>query len=233
MSSWKKNIKNNLFDRLKKDGYGFDHVRYVKSRKFKIALLLEKGLLGSTQSPRLKNNKHLILEIHYEKILLYETLAYVGFGDEKILLKQIDNWQDRINYVKFTIETIYDEYFYEIDELERMFSYRSDFKDLKKLLNIVYPELKVRCCDSRSEELIWWLGSGIFSFRVCKTPDYKKLTVDSYFYGSGSPKYQNGVTYTLAEKYRNIIKQNKSTQYIFDFDLTRFKNIYLKCRKVK
>ena len=233
MSSWKNNIKNNLFDKLKKDGYGFDHMRYVKNRKFKIALILEKGLIGTAQSPRLKNNKHLILEVYYEKIVLYERLAYVGFEDEKILLKQIDNWQDRINYVKFTIETIYDDYFYQIRELEKMFSYRSDFKDLKTLLNIIYPEMKVRHCDSNSEELIWWLGSGIFSFKINKTPDYKKLTIDSYFYGSGSTKYQKSNQYTLADKYRRIIKQNINTQHVFDFDLTRFKNIYLKCRYVK
>lgn len=232
MSSWKKNIKKQLFDKLKQSGYAFNHIRYNKDRLFKIHLFLEEGLIGSTQSPILKNGKYLLLELHYEKILLYETSEYEG--DDKILLKQIDNWQNKIASTRFTISNIYEEYFYEIDDLKTILNHRSDITDLNIMFNSIYPELKIRHYEENESNgmICLWVGSGIFTFKIRKMLSYKKLTIDTLFYGSGSFKYQSSTSYNLAKKYRDIIKLNIHTQYVYDFDLTKYKNIYLKCDKV-
>lgn len=223
--SLKKIIKKELFDKIKTQGFAFNHIRYQKSRIFKINTFLEEGLLGATHTPILKDKKVIKIEIYFEKIVLFES--YKG---NDTLLKEIYDWQNKINFVRFCISNIYDDYFYEMGKLNSLFNHRSDKKDLNILMASVYPEMKIRDYkEHKNGNITIFFGSGIFSFRVKKVLEYKKLTVDTLFFGSGSFKYQIGNKNNLAKKYRNIVKQNLNTQYVYDFNLNKYKNFYLKC----
>lgn len=220
----KSDIKK-IFDKLKKYGCGFNHIKYEPSRKLKISNIFEEGSIAKTISPKLKHNTHLECEIFFESFYLYKI------NKNKELIYSLDNWQDNKLKLYNRICFEYEKLFYTKEEIINIIKKRKDFLELNQIINSIYPELKIREVYSSEKKILFYAGASFLSFEVEKSIDNKKTSISTLFYGSGSYKYQRGNKWNLCEKYRNIVKNNIYQKSIYNLDLSKYKNIYEKCKK--
>ncbi len=191
---FKKNNREGLFNRLKNWGYAFHKLNYKKDRSIKINKLLNEGLLGWTHSAELRDGIVIELFLFADKIQLKIK------GD---IIKEISNWEDDMIRSFRQISTEYEKYFYSKEEVLEYYKHQEDIEDIEKILDSVYPEIKVRKINKTKEHFSILLGSGVVTYLIEKKKiEHKKINMSTYFLSKNKHMYSSS-NYVLPKKYKN------------------------------
>jgi len=225
----KKNISQILIPALRKNGCAFDLAKYINKRNLIINSLLDEDCeIGEAYSPYLKGNKKIKIVFFNSHLVLNDDLNNT--------LVRIDNYMDDVDNTVNIINEYYQAKFYEKDEIKEILKDRADVEKIEKLLDIFYPDVKVRNYGIVESNLYLYLGAGIFSFEI-KTTDTNKRSCFTkiHFYGRSSGKYQTnnyGQIWNLNSKYRYLISFSQDQLEINDFNFHRYVKAYNKSKTI-
>ncbi len=224
VKKFKKNNRDGLFDKLKTWGFAFHKLTYKKERALKINKLLNDGLLGWTHSPELKEGVVLSLGLFANKIQLKV---------KEEIIKEIFNWEEDITSTFIQISNVYDRYFYTKEEVLEVYKNRPDIKNIEKVLDSIYPTLKVRKINNDKTFFSIYIGAGIVTYLVEKKKyENKKINLYSYFLTKNKNMYSGNI-WGLPKKYR---KKNLKTYYnhpVYTLSLKNLKDIGERIKLVK
>jgi hypothetical protein len=220
--SFKKKNRELLFNKLKNWGCGFEHLNYKSDRCLKIGFILNEGLIGWTKTPLLKNDKVIHLLIYIDKIELVV--------DEEVV-KNIPDWHEDIDKTFRIISYTYDNYFYFTEEVISYYRGMKDTYKLEKVIESMYPTIRIRSINKKCNYFSVWAGAGEFTFLLEKKSEKSdKIEITTYYYGKGSPEYQKD-RWNIPLKYSKIVN-NLNLKPVYNYNLGKLVKIYNKCRKL-
>lgn len=220
---FKRNNREGLFNRLKNWGYAFHKLNYKKDRSIKINKLLNEGLLGWTHSAELREGIVIELFLFADKIQL--KIA----GD---IIKEIFDWEEDMIRSFRQISNEYDKYFYTKEEVLDYYKNHDDIEDIERILNSVYPEIRVRKINKTKEHFSVLLGAGVVTYLIEKKKvENKKITVSTYFLSKNKHMY-NSSHYVLPKKYKKYLK-SYSNYPVYTLNLKTLKKTNTKLRTVR
>ncbi len=221
---FKKNNRELLFNKLKNWGYAFHKLNYKKERSIKICKFLNNGLLGWTHSSELKEGVFIDLFIFADKIELKIK------GE---IIKEIKDWESDMNNSFISISNTYDKYFYEKEEVLEYYKKRKDILEIERLLDSIYPELKVRKINKECDYFSILIGSSVVSYLIEKKSDNnKKIVLNSYFLSKNKKMYNRGCYSLLPQKYKKYVKSYYNHE-ISNLSLKFLKNIHNRLKNIK